>query len=70
MAGLNCGTVSAIAWPVIAGGLDAAVTVSDDAARVAVTDLRQLGVERRTLRRGGAGRGQGARPRRQARRSC
>ena len=45
MAGLNCGTVSAIAWPVIAGGLNAAVTVSDDAARVAVTDLRQLGVE-------------------------
>ena len=45
MAGLNCGTVSAIAWPVIAGGLNAAVTVSDDAARMAVIDLRQLGVE-------------------------
>ena len=45
MAGLNCGTVSAIAWPVIAGGLDAAVTVSDEAARAAVTDLRRLGVD-------------------------
>lgn len=45
MAGLNCGTVSAIAWPVIAGGLDAAVAVSDDAARAAVADLRELGVD-------------------------
>jgi diaminopropionate ammonia-lyase len=31
MAGLNCGTLSSIAWPFFAGGLDAAVAVTDDA---------------------------------------
>lgn len=44
MAGLNCGTVSAAAWPVLAGGCDAAVAVSDDAARQAVADLGAAGV--------------------------
>jgi diaminopropionate ammonia-lyase len=39
MAGLNCGTISSIAWPVLAGGLDAAVAVTDDAARRAAADL-------------------------------
>ncbi|KAF2965092.1 hypothetical protein GQX73_g8471 [Xylaria multiplex] len=29
MAGLDCGTVSSIAWPILRGGVDAAVTVSD-----------------------------------------
>jgi diaminopropionate ammonia-lyase len=44
MAGLNCGTISSIAWPVLAGGLDAAVAVSDDAARRAVADLAAAGI--------------------------
>jgi diaminopropionate ammonia-lyase len=44
MAGLNCGTVSASAWPVLHGGLDAAVTVSDADALHAVRVLRELGV--------------------------
>jgi len=44
MAGLNCGTVSSIAWPSLSGGLDAAVAVSDDAARRAAADLAAAGI--------------------------
>jgi diaminopropionate ammonia-lyase len=44
MAGLNCGTVSASAWPVLRDGLDAAVAVSDEDALRAVADLGALGV--------------------------
>ncbi|WP_347565443.1 pyridoxal-phosphate dependent enzyme [Nocardioides sp. IC4_145] len=44
MAGLNCGTVSATAWPVLRSGLDAAVAVSDLEAEQAVADLGDLGV--------------------------
>jgi len=35
MAGLNCGTVSTIAWPAIRNGLDAAVAVTDAETRAA-----------------------------------
>lgn len=44
MKGLNCGTVSRIAWPVLREGLDAALTVTDDEARDAVKTLNALGV--------------------------
>src|SRR4051794_3925643 len=44
MAGLNCGTVSHTAWPVLRDGCDAAVAVDDDAARRAVADLDSFGV--------------------------
>jgi diaminopropionate ammonia-lyase len=44
MAGLNCGTVSQAAWPVLRDGLDAAVAVSDEEALRAVDDLARLGV--------------------------
>jgi diaminopropionate ammonia-lyase len=44
MAGLNCGTISSVAWPVLAGGLDAAVAVTDDAARRAAADLAAAGI--------------------------
>jgi diaminopropionate ammonia-lyase len=44
MAGLNCGTVSSVAWPYLAAGLDAAVTVNDAAARRAAADLAAAGV--------------------------
>jgi diaminopropionate ammonia-lyase len=44
MAGLNCGTVSAAAWPVLRQGCDAAVAVTDQAALAAVADLGRLGV--------------------------
>ncbi|MFH8794787.1 pyridoxal-phosphate dependent enzyme [Streptomyces sp. NPDC017941] len=44
MAGLNCGTVSRLAWPVLRQGLDAALTVSDADALAAALDLGALGV--------------------------
>ena len=44
MAGLNCGTVSASAWPVLRDGCDAAIAISDADALRAVADLEELGV--------------------------
>jgi diaminopropionate ammonia-lyase len=44
MAGLNCGTVSSVAWPYLAGGLDAAVAVTDSDARRAAADLAASGI--------------------------
>jgi diaminopropionate ammonia-lyase len=44
MAGLNCGTPSGAAWPVLLAGCDAAVAVTDEAAALAVTDLARDGV--------------------------
>ena len=43
MAGLNCGTVSRSAWPVLRAGCDAAVAVGDQDALGAVADLGRLG---------------------------
>lgn len=45
MAGLNCGTPSAAAWPVLRAGVDAAVTVDDAEAARAVRDLEAHGVD-------------------------
>jgi diaminopropionate ammonia-lyase len=44
MAGLNCGTVSSLAWPSILRGLDAAATVTDDQVTLAAQDLAENGV--------------------------
>jgi diaminopropionate ammonia-lyase len=44
MNGLNCGTPSSIAWPYLRDGLDAAIAVSDAAAREAVAALSSAGV--------------------------
>jgi diaminopropionate ammonia-lyase len=44
MAGLNCGSVSTTAWPVIRDGLDAGVAITDDQAMAAVHRLNELGV--------------------------
>lgn len=44
MAGLNCGTISSLAWPVLRQGCDAVVVVSDEAALQASADLADLGV--------------------------
>lgn len=44
MAGLNCGTVSSLAWPDLVRGVDAATKVSDQEADKAVYDLAALGV--------------------------
>lgn len=43
MTGMNCGTPSELGWPTLAAGIDAAVSVSDEECRRAVTDLTQLG---------------------------
>lgn len=45
MAGLNCGTLSMIAWPVIAGTFGLAITVDDDRAREAMRLLAGAGIE-------------------------
>ena len=45
MAGLNCGTPSSLAWPVLRAGLDAAVAVGDDEAAAAAPLLRAGGVD-------------------------
>ena len=45
MAGLNCGTVSSLAWPLLRAGLDGAVAVTDRAAAQAATALRTGGVD-------------------------
>ncbi|MGP7999838.1 MAG: diaminopropionate ammonia-lyase [Streptosporangiaceae bacterium] len=44
MAGLNCGTPSALAWPQLRDGLSAAVAVSEEEAAAAVRDLAAHGV--------------------------
>ncbi|MGK5642949.1 diaminopropionate ammonia-lyase [Streptomyces sp. URMC 126] len=44
MAGLNCGTPSALAWPFLRDGLDAAVAVTEAGAARAMADLSALGV--------------------------
>lgn len=45
MAGLNCGTPSSLAWPVLAAGLDAAVAVTDAEAGAAAPLLRAASVD-------------------------
>lgn len=45
MLGLNCGTVSEIAWPLLHAGVDAAVTVSEEDSARAVHDLHRLDVD-------------------------
>ena len=44
MAGLDCGTVSTIAWPVLRNGVDASATVSDYESQQAERYLESLGV--------------------------
>ncbi|BAL88735.1 putative pyridoxal-phosphate-dependent enzyme [Actinoplanes missouriensis 431] len=45
MAGLNCGTVSSLAWPLIHRGLDACVLVGDEEAAAAARALTAAGVD-------------------------
>lgn len=44
MNGLNCGTVSSLAWPVLHAGLDASVAVTDEQAVHATAHLAAAGV--------------------------
>lgn len=41
MAGLSCGTVSSVAWPVLQSGLDACIAITDDECAEAVRTLAQ-----------------------------
>lgn len=45
MAGLDCGTVSSIAWPLLYSGVDASLTVSDFESHEACVTLHSLGVK-------------------------
>jgi diaminopropionate ammonia-lyase len=44
MAGLNCGTVSIVAWPEVATGTDMFVAIDDGAAERAMRELADLGI--------------------------
>jgi diaminopropionate ammonia-lyase len=44
MAGLNCGTVSPVAWPTVSRGVDVFVAVDDRAAEQAMCELATIGV--------------------------
>jgi diaminopropionate ammonia-lyase len=44
MAGLNCGTVSPVAWPAVSRGVDVFVAVDDAAAEQAMRDLATVGI--------------------------
>ncbi|KAK8163665.1 tryptophan synthase beta subunit-like PLP-dependent enzyme [Phyllosticta citrichinensis] len=44
MCGMNWGTVSSLAWPVLRAGIDASVLVSDRESHAATADLHALGV--------------------------
>ncbi|KAK1757759.1 tryptophan synthase beta subunit-like PLP-dependent enzyme [Echria macrotheca] len=45
MCGMNCGTLSSTAWPILKEGVDASVIVSEMEAHGAVLELHQKGVE-------------------------
>jgi diaminopropionate ammonia-lyase len=44
MAGLNCGTVSVVAWPTVVAGVDVFVAIEDGAAERAMRELASIGV--------------------------
>jgi diaminopropionate ammonia-lyase len=44
MAGMNCGTTSLLAWPVLKDGVSDAVIVTDQESHQAVQDLKGLGI--------------------------
>jgi diaminopropionate ammonia-lyase len=44
MAGLNCGMVSIVAWPIVSTGVDTFVAIPDAAAEQAMRDLAAIGV--------------------------
>lgn len=44
MCGMNCGTVSMTAWPVLRDGIDASITVTDDESAAAQEMLRDVNI--------------------------
>lgn len=45
MCGMNCGTLSTLAWPVLKEGVDASLVVTDREAHEAVEDLLTKGIK-------------------------
>ena len=45
MAGLNCGTLSLVAWPLLASTFDLCITIDDERAREAMLLLANAGIE-------------------------
>ena len=45
MCGMNCGTVSTLAWPVLRDGVDAAITVTDAEAKIAMDSLTEMEIK-------------------------
>ncbi len=44
MAGLNCGRVSIVAWPIVSRGIDAFIAIPDERAREAMRALASIGI--------------------------
>ena len=44
MAGLNCGRVSMVAWPIVSTGIDAFIAIADERAREAMRALARAGI--------------------------
>jgi len=44
MAGLNCGRVSIVAWPIVSTGIDAFIAVEDERTREAMRALARVGI--------------------------
>lgn len=45
MSGLNCGTISSLAWPFVKNGLDGAIAITDQEDIVAAKDMAAIGIE-------------------------
>lgn len=45
MNGMNCGTTSPLAWPILRQGIDFAVVVTDQESHACVEDLRSRGID-------------------------
>jgi diaminopropionate ammonia-lyase len=45
MCGMNCGTVSTTAWPILKRGVDVSIAVTDHQAHTAVIDLARNGIK-------------------------
>lgn len=44
MSGMNCGTVSSIAWPILQAGVDISTSVSDTEVHAAVQCLQSIAI--------------------------
>ena len=44
MCGMNCGTVSSLAWPILREGVDASIAVTDGEAKAALDMLTEMGI--------------------------